>query len=45
MNMVGFRNVAVQDYQALDMDVLEAILEKHIDDFKDYTKVILQLER
>ena len=45
MNMVGFRNIAVQDYQALDMDVLEAILEKHIDDFKDYTKVILQLER
>jgi len=45
MNMVGFRNIAVQDYQALDIDALEAILEKHIDDFKDYTKVILQLER
>lgn len=45
MNMVGFRNIAVQDYQALDIDVLEGILEKHIDDFKDYTKVILQLER
>src|SRR5690625_5611007 len=45
MNMVGFRNIAVHDYQPLDIDVLEAILEKHIDDFKDYTKVILQLER
>ena len=45
MNMVGFRNIAVHNYQALDIDVLEAILEKHIDDFKDYTKVILQLER
>ena len=43
--MVGFRNIVVHDYQALDIDVLEAILEKHIDDFKDYTKVILQLER
>src|SRR5690625_1737077 len=45
MNMVGFRNIAVHNYQALDIDVLEAILEKHIDDFKDYTKVILQLDR
>lgn len=33
MNMVGFRNVAVHDYQVLEI----AILEKHIDDFKDFT--------
>lgn len=39
MNMVGFRNVAVHDYQVLEI----AILEKHIDDFKDFTKIILQL--
>ncbi|MEO4052993.1 DUF86 domain-containing protein [Solibacillus sp. CAU 1738] len=44
MNMVGFRNIAVYDYQALELDILEAILEKHIDDFKEFTKVILQLE-
>lgn len=44
MNMVGFRNIAVHDYQALELEILEAILEKHIDDFKSFTKVILQLE-
>lgn len=44
MNMVGFRSIAVHDYQALELEILEAILEKHIDDFKDFTKVILQLE-
>lgn len=44
MNMVGFRNIAVHDYQALELVILEAILEKHIDDFKDFTKVVLQLE-
>ena len=44
MNMVGFRNIAVHDYQALDLDILEAILDKHIDDFKDFTKIILKLE-
>jgi uncharacterized protein YutE (UPF0331/DUF86 family) len=45
MNMVGFRNIAVHDYQALDLNILEAILEKHIDDFKKFTQVILQLEK
>lgn len=44
MNMVGFRNIAVHDYQALNLDILDAILTKHIDDFKDFTKVILKLE-
>lgn len=44
MNMVGFRNIAVHDYQALELDILEAILEKHIGDFKLFTKVVLQLE-
>ena len=44
MNMVGFCNIAVHDYQALDLDILEAILDKHIDDFKDFTKIVLKLE-
>lgn len=44
MNIVGFRNIAVHDYQALELDILEAILEKHIGDFKLFTKVVLQLE-
>lgn len=44
INIVGFRNVAVHDYQALQLNILEAILEKHIDDFKAFTKVILQLD-
>lgn len=43
MNMVGFRNIAVHDYQTLELEILEAIIEKYIDDFKDFTKVILQL--
>lgn len=42
MNMVGFRNIAVHDYQAIELDILEAILEKHLGDFIVYTKVILK---
>lgn len=45
MNMVGFRNIAVHDYQALELDILEAILEKHVGDFKVFVKVILGLEK
>lgn len=44
INMVGFRNIAVHDYQTLDLEILEAIIEKHLDDFKMFTKVVIHLE-
>ncbi|WP_256470627.1 HepT-like ribonuclease domain-containing protein [Sporosarcina sp. Marseille-Q4943] len=44
LNMLGFCNIAVNGYQVLDIDILESILNKHIDDFKQFTKVFLQLE-
>ena len=40
--MVGFRNIAVHDYQNLNLDIVRAIIEKHLKDFKDFKKVILQ---
>ena len=43
MNMVGFRNIAVHDYQALQLEILQAILEKHINDFTRFTKVVLEI--
>ncbi len=33
--MVGFRNVAVHQYQALDQAILRAVVEKHLDDFAE----------
>ena len=44
MNMVGFRNIAVHDYQAFQLEILQAILEKHINDFTRFTKVVLDIE-
>lgn len=41
--MVGFRNIAVHDYQAINLDILQTIIEKHLTDFTDYTKVILKI--
>jgi len=43
--MVGFLNIAVHDYQSLDLDILEKIIEKHISDFKDFTKIMIKLEK
>lgn len=44
MNMVGFQNIAVHDYQAIELDILQAILDRHLSDFTAYTKVLLTLE-
>ena len=40
--MVGFRNIAVHDYQALQLPITIAIIEKHLDDFLDYSQRLLQ---
>lgn len=40
--MVGFRNIAVHDYQNLNLDIVRTIIVKHLKDFNDFTKVILQ---
>jgi uncharacterized protein YutE (UPF0331/DUF86 family) len=39
--MVGFRNIAVHDYQELNLVILQKILDEHLVDFKEYTKTIL----
>ncbi|WP_308162512.1 DUF86 domain-containing protein [Bacillus sp. ISL-7] len=40
--MVGFRNIAVHDYQTINVSILEQIVEKHLDDFTDFTKQVLK---
>ena len=39
--MVGFRNIAVHDYQSLQLPITIAIIEKHLDEFLQYSKAIL----
>lgn len=40
--MVGFRNIAVHDYQQLQLPITVAIIEKHLDDFLAYTRRLIQ---
>jgi uncharacterized protein YutE (UPF0331/DUF86 family) len=42
-NMVGFRNIAVHEYQQLNADILSAILQHHIQDFQRFAETMLTL--
>lgn len=39
--MVGFRNVAVHDYQSLQLPITVRIIEAHLDEFLRYSQAIL----
>jgi len=34
--MVGFGNIAIHDYQALDPEIVEAIVTRHLDDLRAF---------
>ena len=40
--MVGFRNIAVHDDQALNLPITVSIIERHLDDFLRYSQTLLQ---
>lgn len=39
--MVGFRNIAMHDYQSLQLAITVAIIERHLDEFLQYSKALL----
>lgn len=40
-SMIGFRNIAVHDYQEINLTILQKILENHLVDFIQFTKTII----
>lgn len=40
--MVGFRNIAVHDYQALQLPITVAVITGHLGDFLDYSAALLK---
>jgi uncharacterized protein YutE (UPF0331/DUF86 family) len=40
--MVGFRNVAVHDYQRLNLDIVRSIVHERLDDFLAFTTLLLR---
>ena len=41
--MVGFRNIAVHDYQNLNLEIVVAIVEKHLGDFEDFIREVFEV--
>ncbi|MEG6616143.1 DUF86 domain-containing protein [Peptococcaceae bacterium 1198_IL3148] len=39
--MVGFRNIAVHDYQKLNLAIVQKIIEDHLVDFKKFATLML----
>ena len=40
--MVGFRNIAVHQYQRLDRAILKAIVTDHLDDFTRFAAAVVR---
>lgn len=38
--MVGFRNIAVHDYQAIQIDIVKAIIDKRLGDFEEFVSAV-----
>ena len=43
--MVGLRNIAVHDYQNLNLDIVISVLEKHVDDFRVFASAMMSINR
>lgn len=41
--MVGFRNIAIHDYQKISLPILRSILENHLVDFEQYARKMIEL--
>lgn len=40
--MVGFRNIAMHDYESLQLPITIRIIETHLDEFLDYSSTLLR---
>jgi len=43
--MVGFRNIAVHDYQRLDIDIVRSIVHERLDDFGAFARLLVRRAR
>ncbi len=41
--MIGFRNIAIHNYQRLNLKIIQAIIEKDLKDLLSFTDVILKI--
>lgn len=39
---VGFRNITVHNYEAINWQIVHAIATRHLDDFKDFAQAVVR---
>lgn len=42
--MIGFRNIAIHNYQKLNLDILQKVIENNLDDFNEFIYCISKLK-
>lgn len=42
--MVGFRNIAIHDYQKLNLDIVRSVIREHLGDFLMFARLLVQRE-
>lgn len=42
-NMIGFRNIAVHNYQKLNLEILQKVIENNLEDFNEFIYLINKL--
>lgn len=43
--MVGFRNLAIHEYHTLSLDIVESIIQHNLNDFRLFTKKVLEFQK
>ncbi len=41
-NMLRFRNIAIHEYQELDLNVIKDVIENHLNDLQNFAKEVLK---
>jgi uncharacterized protein YutE (UPF0331/DUF86 family) len=41
--MAGFRNIAVHDYQSLNLNIVQEIIKHHLKDMEEFANLVLKL--
>lgn len=43
--MVGFRNIAVHDYQSVNLEIVQAVIEMHLKDVQKYARKVVEFSQ
>ncbi|MGV8980860.1 type VII toxin-antitoxin system HepT family RNase toxin [Clostridium sp.] len=41
-DMVGFRNIALHNYQVINLKIVQGIIEKHLGDIREFSEIIIR---